>query len=109
MGKIDSSFYDDEDLINIPKELLFRIFDVCDGSLLNEFEICNGILFFDKLLYCSSQVIGFRVYDISNGKLLFKDKIFYPKVYHSKSKEFLEITDNEITICKFFEEEWNFS
>ncbi|WP_379134047.1 hypothetical protein [Paenibacillus sp. sgz500958] len=109
MGKIDSSLYDDEDLINIPKELLFRIFDVYDGSLLQEFEICNGILFFDKFLYCTSQNIGFRVYEISNGEVLFEEVNFHPKVYHSRSKEFLEITDNEITICKLIEEERNFT
>lgn len=108
-GRFDINLYDEEDLEDIPKGLLFRIFNVSDGSMLKEFNVENGKLFFDTYLFCSSQDSGLQVYDISNGKVIFEEMTIKPWVYHSKSKEFLEFTNNEITICKLIEEECNFS
>ncbi|TCZ79360.1 hypothetical protein E0485_05730 [Paenibacillus albiflavus] len=108
-GKFDIGLYDEEDSLNLPKGFLFRIFDVCDGSMLGEFEICNGKLYFDTYLFCSSQDNGLQVYDISNGKVIFEEKTIKPWVYNRASKEFLEITNSGIIICKLIEEECNLS
>lgn len=109
VGEFDPGLYDDEELIHMQKGLLFRIFDVRDGSLLNEFKICKGNLFFDNYLYCSGEDKIFRIYDIADGKVLFEDNTMHPKVYHRKSKEFLEIRGRELDIIKLFEEERNIS
>ncbi|RKP44066.1 hypothetical protein D7Z26_27020 [Cohnella endophytica] len=99
-GKYDISLFDEEDIKNHHKDSVFRIFDVNDGSIIKEFEINYGKLFFDIYLFCSSQDRGFLIYDLSNGNILFEDNTIRPMNYHSKSNEFIEIIDNEIIISK---------
>ncbi|TYP67392.1 hypothetical protein [Paenibacillus methanolicus] len=101
LGKNDSNFCDDE--INMPTGNLFRVYDVCNGVLLNEFEITYGQLIFDTFLYCSSKDTGLRVYNISKGEVLFEDHAIYPQAYHSTSKEFLEVNTNQLSIVKLIE------
>lgn len=104
LGKYDTSLYDEEEVVNWHKGFVFRIFNVCGGSILKEFNIDYGDLFFDEYLYCSSQDCGFKVYDVSSGMVIFEDKMIRPGVYHSRSKEFLEIMNDEITIYKLIRE-----
>ncbi|MCD9025441.1 hypothetical protein [Cohnella silvisoli] len=108
-GKLDISLFDEEDILNHQKGTVYRIYNVTDGSIVNEFEIYYGKLFFDTYLFCSSQDKGFQIYDHSNGKVLFEDNTINPVIYHNKSKEFIEVKDNEIMICQLLEGECNFS
>jgi len=108
IGRFDIDLFDEEEIVNLPKGLVFRIIDVRDGSMIQEFNICLGKIFFDTYLYCSTKDSGLKVYDILNGKMIFEEKTIKPRIYHSRSKEFVEVKKNQITICKLIKEECNF-
>lgn len=105
VGRFDYDLVDEDDIHNYTSDLLFRIIDVRDGRELKRFNIDDGNLFFDEYLYCSSQDRGFKIYDIITGNEIYNENSINTKVYHSMSKEFLSIENNEIIICKLFKEE----
>lgn len=104
VGRFDYDLVDEDDIHNYTSDLLFRIIDVRDGRELKRFNIDDGNLFFDEYLYCSSQDRGFKIYDIITGNEIYNENSINTKVYHSMSKEFLSIVNNELTICKLFKE-----
>lgn len=90
----------EEDRTSLSTERRFRIFNVMDGTLVKQFEIAEGALFFDQVLFCSSRERGLRIYDVTQGAVLFEDPTIKPKTYHKLSKEFVDYDYNEIRIYR---------
>lgn len=100
LGNEDIDFWD-EDLGEYLSGYRFRICKVCDGSVVKDFPIIKGELFFDQYLFSFTNDAAMHVYDVETGRLLYAKQGVGAKAYHSGCKEFLDVRKDRIILNKF--------